>query len=318
MKEITAAICERLALIRRQNYGPRGRSRFAEELGIGPSTYSHYESDRLPPADILLRAARLTGTRLEWLITGEGEPAEPSQRPPSGKRPPAVERLHSLLESHPELLPQVEAFLEALARLRSRERGGTKPARRLSRPTADELIPVIGSTSAGTARYWSEVPESREGPVADARLEELLATCTGPTVEAAARFGPAAGEGAVSLIQLSQPDDRGLLEFLSAPAFKGSYPDCVAWRIDGESMSPRYHDGDLVLTSPSHSAETGHPCVARQRGQLGVNCKVYRREEETIWLIPINPEYATQVVPAREVMWAWRVVASVRLQRSGG
>jgi transcriptional regulator with XRE-family HTH domain len=310
MREITPAVCQRLAEIRLEHYGPRGRSRFAQELGLTPSTYAHYEADRLPPVDVLLRAARLTHTRLEWLITGAGERHEAAETLRTSHAERLLDRLRTVLRDRPDLMPQVESYLVALEQLRGRELSAPRSS---PRPRVNDLVPVVGSTSAGTARFWRELPESRDGPLADARLEELLAQCTGPTAEAPARFGPGVLTGPVSLVQLSRPDDRGLLEFLSAPQLRGRFRNCVAWRIDGASMEPRFLDGDLVVASPECPAESGHPCVARQRGQLGVNCKLYQREGDEVLLIPVNEVYPVQRVPAEEIVWAWRVVASVRL-----
>jgi hypothetical protein len=53
--------------------------------------------------------------------------------------------------------------------------------------------------------------------------------------------------------------------------------------------------------------------VARQTGQIGVNCKLYRAEGDDILLIPINEAYEMQRVPKVSINWAWRVLASVRL-----
>src|SRR3954463_16805393 len=70
----TAAICERLKQVRIQVCGPRGQSHFAALLHLSPSTYNYYEKGRIPPVDVLDRAARVTGAPLLWLI--RGEPAE--------------------------------------------------------------------------------------------------------------------------------------------------------------------------------------------------------------------------------------------------
>jgi DNA-binding XRE family transcriptional regulator len=70
----TAAICERLKQVRIQVCGPRGQSHFAALLNLSPSTYNYYEKGRIPPVDVLDRAARVTGAPLMWLI--RGEPAE--------------------------------------------------------------------------------------------------------------------------------------------------------------------------------------------------------------------------------------------------
>jgi len=67
----TAAICERLKQVRVQVCGARGQSHFAALLNLSPSTYNYYEKGRVPPVDVLDRAARVTGAPLLWLIRGE-------------------------------------------------------------------------------------------------------------------------------------------------------------------------------------------------------------------------------------------------------
>jgi transcriptional regulator with XRE-family HTH domain len=67
----TAAICERLKQVRVQVCGTRGQSHFASLLMLSPSTYNYYEKGRIPPVDVLDRAARVTGAPLLWLIRGE-------------------------------------------------------------------------------------------------------------------------------------------------------------------------------------------------------------------------------------------------------
>ena len=69
----TAAICERLKQVRIQVCGPRGQSHFAALLHLSPSTYNYYEKGRIPPVDVLDRAARVTGAPLLWMIRGEPE-----------------------------------------------------------------------------------------------------------------------------------------------------------------------------------------------------------------------------------------------------
>lgn len=67
----TAAICERLKQVRVQVCGSRGQSHFAALLKLSPSTYNYYEKGRIPPVDVLDRAAHVTGAPLLWLIRGE-------------------------------------------------------------------------------------------------------------------------------------------------------------------------------------------------------------------------------------------------------
>jgi len=67
----TGMICERLKQVRVHVCGARGQSHFAGLLNLSPSTYNYYEKGRIPPVDVLDRAARLTGAPLLWLIRGE-------------------------------------------------------------------------------------------------------------------------------------------------------------------------------------------------------------------------------------------------------
>ncbi len=303
-------ICERLALIRRRRYGGRGKSHFAKDLGIRPSTYDRYERDRVPPAGILIRAAKVTNSRLEWLMTGEG----PQEEAPAEDAPNVagtVDRLRTLLRQHPQLADSVESFLDLL----SRSAAPPAAAIRQATPSADDLIPVVGSTAAGMARFWEELETSSVGPEADARLEQVLDKYEQQSVATAGamRAAGAARSQQVSLVQLSSLGEAGFLEFLSGTSLRGQNPQAVAWRIDGDSMSPRYEDGDFVITSAAQPAVSGHPCVARQRGQIGVNCKLFQRGANEITLVPVNERFPVQRFPAQQLQWAQRVLYSVRL-----
>ena len=65
------AIFERIKQLRQQHSGARGKSNFARALDISPSTYSYYESNRVPPIELLIKMCELTGANLEWLLTGQ-------------------------------------------------------------------------------------------------------------------------------------------------------------------------------------------------------------------------------------------------------
>ncbi|MEX0715935.1 MAG: S24 family peptidase [Planctomycetaceae bacterium] len=343
MNDSRDPICRRLAELRERHYGPRGKARFARALGIRPSTYQHYEQDRTPPPHLLVEAARLTGADLHWLLTGGGSPAaaEIAKTPADAAHASPDEaaldlaaaqvlgRLRRLIAAHPDALPNVERFADLLSEVLgpgagaavSRDMPRIAPrAATVEKPrwSPEQLIPVLGSTAAGTARYWREMETNFGGPEADARLERVLAEHQASAVRAAemtASTTESAVAPEVALVQLSNPDERGFVEFLSCPEARERFPHCVAWRIDGDSMAPRYCDGDLVLTSPDEPALDAHPCVARQRGQIGVNCKIYRVEGDEIVLVPVNERHAPQRIPADELQWAQRVLFSVRLSR---
>ncbi len=275
-------ICQRLVELRELHYGPRGRSAFARALDVPLTTYVHYEAGRTPPVDFLVKVAQVTHIRLDWLILGI---------PPRDLKQPDF----------------------------------TSVPRSLTFPEHQSLIPLVGSTSAGLAHYWSEMG-SKFGAEIDQRLEQVLSRCleksnvSGQTEMSHERAGNSQPERGthlslpVALIQYSEPDSDGILEFISAPELKQKYPDAVAWRIDGDSMSPRYMNGDLVITSLSIPAVNAHPCVIRQQGQIGVNCKIYQTDGSDILLMPINPLCNPQRVPKSKINWAYRVISSIQLK----
>lgn len=63
-------IIEQISLLHKQYAGSRGESEFARALGISAFTYSYYGNNRVPPIRILLKICEVTGTDLEWLLTG--------------------------------------------------------------------------------------------------------------------------------------------------------------------------------------------------------------------------------------------------------
>jgi len=196
--------------------------------------------------------------------------------------------------------------------------GLSQPGTSDAQQTRDEdyvLAPVIGRTAAGPAQYWSDLNFGETGVISsiERRLYDLAGIAPRRSRQGAMRPLEKSEILAVSLIQCSIPDDRGIVEFLSIPKPEG-VKQLVAWRVDGDSMSPQYQDGDFVIVSPEFPAENDRACVAHQRGQLGVNCKIFRRVGTNVFLIPVHEGYATQQVPADQLEWAFRILARVQLK----
>jgi SOS-response transcriptional repressor LexA len=309
-------ICRRLAEVRLKHFGPRGKARFARDLGIRPSSYTHYELDRTPPAELLVLATRLTGTNLEWLLTGEGE----MQRKPSAEvdslAVPLLARLQNLLARNPELSRSVTGFLDLLDDVAETFPKVEQNAEN-DEHFVGQLIPIIGSTAAGPTHFWEELSDTGVGREIDSRLEEMLNQYSQQAVRNAMfvkkSLPEAETSNRVSLVQFSRPDEQGFIEFLSCPAVKTKYPDAVSWRIDGESMRPRLNDGDLVITSPGQPAVDGEPCIVRLKGQIGVTCKIFRRDGDDVLLIPVNDANSMQRFKKADLLWTRRVLYSIRL-----
>lgn len=321
--------------MREATFGRRGRAAMARALGITPSTYNYYERERVPPAHLLARIAEVAGARLEWLITGRGAPfAKPAGPPPGGgARNDAgaahlVGRLGALLAAQPRLAQPVAAFVRLLEEMADREERAPAGAKPEAVPA--DLIPVIGTTAAGVARFWREFgPGEREVTTIDQRAREVLGRgLTGNRLPAQVAAGPAAEGAATSeeersaaLIQMSQPDGKGVLEFIDCPFVRSRVRHPFGLRIDGDSMAPRYRDGDILLFSPDEPAREGQPAVVKLAGQIGVTCKLFVVRGDRVHLVPINERFPATEHPLEAVQWAlavlWRVVPGP-LRRPGG
>ncbi len=155
------AICDRLRILRLRAFGPRGKAQFAKRLGIRASTYQQYESTRIPPVDLLIRAAAIGHCDLLWLLIGDAAGKPTFDRETSGEQP-VIARVRELLDRRPETAQSLSAFLTLIdppgppstepAVAESPEKAETL----LTRPT-NEMVPVVGSTAAGPARVLARV-----------------------------------------------------------------------------------------------------------------------------------------------------------------
>ena len=321
-------LCARIAQVRLELAGPRGKATFAKQLGLSPSTYDYYESGRLPPADVLVRISEVAGVDLRWLITGE-QPGQPIR----GDHP-VVRRAAELLSRSPSSAAPLAAFMDILEQAlkfpgqqkeepsarpaeQPPEQAGAAPAASVALPAASpqqaqaDWIPILGRSAAGLARFWS--PQDDQAGVT--ALSDLISRHVGwsPRQAQSVQLSGETGSDVVQLITLRSPREGELAEFLTAPSIKTRYGDAFAMRIDGDSMSPDIRHGDLVLLSPSVPAADGRPAVVQLRGQIGVTCKLYRREGDHVHLVPLNERLAPQTFGADQVEWALRVLGRVRL-----
>jgi SOS-response transcriptional repressor LexA/transcriptional regulator with XRE-family HTH domain len=352
-------VCRRIAQLRRETAGPRGKSAFAKQLGLSPSTYDYYEASRVPPAGVLVRIAEATGVDLRWLLTGE-----PSSDGLEAEDHPVVHRAAAMLADCPDAAGPLAAFLDVLAAARkfpakppraaqppgrttdeaaereapetrllpaaappAHDREADAPPRdgldatagRTAPPALDadpaegraDWIPVLGRSAAGVAHFWAH----GSAPDDVTTLDDLIArrsTATA-TARAATASEPDGGEPvAVQVIALTAPDAEDVVEFVAAAALKRRYGDAFALRIDGDSMAPEIRHGDLVIVSPRAEAADGRAAVVQLAGQIGVTCKLFRRDRGEVHLVPINERYDVATFPADRIAWALRVLARVR------
>ena len=314
------AVSNRLKQLRLQFYGPRGAGKFARALGISPALYRRFEDGRSPTVELLISAARLTGTDLYWLITGTGPDGSSADTIPPDRKS-LLAQIDRVVSDNPVALRVLRSFLDLL------EEGVLGPA---DRPDPDRgpggrggWLPVLGRSAAGVVFFWQDLPDG-SGRTPAQRLSDLIESYLRAETAAAwpasidqTADGSADSLQTASLIQINVPSDAAVSEFLDCPVIRQRYPDAFALRIDGDSMLPRFAHGDLVIVSPSVPAVDGQPAVVQLRDQLGVTCKLYRREVDHVHLIPSNDSFSPQTFAASDILWALRVLFRVRINSHG-
>jgi len=260
----------------------------------------------------------VTGADLEWLLTG----GRSEKRFAFGPNIELFKQLDDLLTNNPELAEAVSAFIELLREKKGFETG-LQPRVPPSEPGRPGWIPVLGRTAAGMVHFWDQtlLPEPRQ---ATTELDELVKKhigkeiigCVDGTVSIdlqAQRLMDGVKRQQVNLIQVGGQEEEEIVEFVQCEEVYGLFPDSFALRIDGDSMSPRINDGDIVVLSPSVPAAQGQIGIARIANQIGVTCKLIRTTQEKVHLIPINERYETKVVGKTDLLWALAVLCHISI-----
>jgi phage repressor protein C with HTH and peptisase S24 domain len=107
---------------------------------------------------------------------------------------------------------------------------------------------------------------------------------------------------------LSYP--RGVAdEHLSCPDVADA--DAFAARVHGESMAPKYREGDLVVFSPAAGTRDGDDCFVRFANGQTTFKRVFTETSggaDLVRLEPRNPHYPVQTVPAEQITGVYKAV----------
>jgi repressor LexA len=103
-------------------------------------------------------------------------------------------------------------------------------------------------------------------------------------------------------------------EYVAGPA-ELSDPNAFALRVVGDSMEPRYHEGDVVIFSPAAPVDSGADCFVRfataARPSDGESTfkRVFFDAPDRVRLQPLNERYAPTFVKPAEIEGIFRAVA---------
>jgi phage repressor protein C with HTH and peptisase S24 domain/DNA-binding Xre family transcriptional regulator len=95
-----------------------------------------------------------------------------------------------------------------------------------------------------------------------------------------------------------------------------SDPDAFAARVHGDSMTPKYREGDVVIFSPAANWRDGNDCFVRfDDGQTTFKRVFTERNEQGVPILrlqPRNERYRPQVVPSDKVSGLYKAVYQYR------
>ena len=75
-------------------------------------------------------------------------------------------------------------------------------------------------------------------------------------------------------------------------------------RLLGDSMSPLYVEGDLLVLQPSREIYSGCLAVVRLTND-GILFRRVERRADRLVLVPLNPQYKTEEFRCEEIAWAY-------------
>jgi phage repressor protein C with HTH and peptisase S24 domain len=125
------------------------------------------------------------------------------------------------------------------------------------------------------------------------------------------------GPQAVPLIGFAEAGAGGFFDDGGFPVGKGwdeiAFPavndeHAYALEISGDSMSPAYRDGDVIVVSPGAPIRRGDRVVVKTKdGEVMVK-ELKRRTSKTVELRSVNPAHSDRTLSERDILWIARIV----------
>lgn len=107
--------------------------------------------------------------------------------------------------------------------------------------------------------------------------------------------------------------EEDIIDYISTDARYGN-GEYFYLQVKGDSMSPKFDDGDLVLVHRQTSVDSGSTGVVSVDGEDGFVKKV-EYDAEHIWLISANPYYPPMVFEGPDVLRVYVLGKVIKMER---
>ncbi len=313
---------ERVRLLRRQ--GRLTLDDVASRTGISKAYLSQVENGRVdPPRDAKVRALE------EAFALRPGELLELAHlaRTPQDVRE-RLEQLHSafnraeqtvqaLMVQLPQEAESGTGASAAESQEQSRGSGGpTLRAQEESRGSGGPTLRAHGRAARGSG----EGTLRGAGEVCAAQPQEPAAPQGGAPANVTAPQPVLRRIPIINGVAAGYPAEFTDLDYPAgvADAYVGAPPDledpgAFAVRVVGDSMEPRYTQGDIVLFAPAAAIRSGDDCYVRfapesPQGATAMFKRVYFDNDTDARLQPLNERYPPTVVPLDHIAGLYRAV----------
>ena len=298
------ALAQRIKELRRRHFGPQGKERFAQRLGVPVEEYLRYERGTVPPGDVLVRICEVTGEDLQWLLTGVAGRGTVVIAGTRGRHQDLLARLARLLDERPQMAAPVEAFVELLARtpLPHEEEVPALPT-----PEVEGLIPIFEPDELPAALEAG--PGAAPGPFDLARFRGDLQPAERTTIALAepAMLYPPEALHSTELLTLCAADGRRR-ECLHSAEVARCFPNAFGVRLSDASMAPMFAADDAVLVAIGVEARVGRPALCRVADEAGARCRIWLGDDAEVVQLGRVADGECERVPRDKVLWSLEVL----------
>lgn len=204
----------------------------------------------------------------------------------------------------------VRAFLEKLLQGDKSDEATKRPSDEGKSKDASPSSPSVASSlGRSVASPALDLDAAYRSGVLQALVEQTAGNVEQVTTNAVPVINKVSAGYPRDFTDLSYP--RGVADdYIGCPEVRDQ--DAFAARVHGDSMTPKYREGDIVVFSPAAAPKNGDDCFVRfEDGQTTFKrafFEVDAQNQQVIRLQPRNEKYPPRVVPAEQVSGLYKAI----------